>query len=343
MFGIHHISTNPISCDPLYSQAPGHPVEKTTREKHFLLVSLAQVPDGFIPVYGIEIIIYHTSLLTTIFVSKADSTGFMEQSDWCNCPWAMSPMTAIASTFLRFLAEVMQKSDKRVVVSLFARSEPTYLFPGSGDNQGKTILSDTKLIKWWARVMNIVMDLDQSNYDDSVTRRRKKERAEPAASEVYLRIPGYSAAETKSFVPKNLKESSPFRSVSLAADPFKVIAPHPSGPVRCMVPHFYDDPKSRFAEELDGYDNLDANGDWSSVNTLDGFWDIMQYRQEFAAGKLVGFVWGVFTPKAGFDSDRASKLSSAAQPEIRFPTKFLKIAVVYRAAGKYGRKLGFGQ
>lgn len=310
---INHISTVPDRCESLYAQAPGQPEEETYREKHFLLASLQHHRDGRIPIYGLEVIVYTTAQLTTIFVSKADSTGFISFTKWPE--YAMSPMTAIASTFLRLLADVFQSPDKRLVLSLFARSQHTYLFPGSGDNNRKRILSDAALIKWWARVMNIVMDLDQPEYDDDIKVQQQREQAEPAISQVWLRIPGFSAPETRPFVPKYINETSPFHSVSLSADPFELLAPYPNLPTRCKIPHFVDDPKTRFAEELDGYDKLNANADWYTVTSLDGFWDLMQYRQECAAGKLVGFVWGVFTPKGLPRKDLASHPSlSAAEP-----------------------------
>ncbi|KAG6994135.1 hypothetical protein G7Y79_00047g083610 [Physcia stellaris] len=309
---INHISSEPERCESLYSQAPSQPAEETYREKHFLLASVQHIPSAIIPVYGLEVIVYTTAQLTTIFVSKADSTGFMHLVQWPK--WASSPMTTIASVFLRLLADVFQKPNKRLVVSLFARSQHTYLFPGSGDNDGKNVLSDSALIRWWARVMNLVMDLDQPEHDDTIEQAQRRIKAYPATSQVYLRVPGCSAAETKRFVPGSLNDSSPFRSVSLAADPFELLAPRADLPARCMIPHFYDDPKTRFADELDGYDKLKSDGNWSSVTSLDGFWDLMQYRQECAAGKLVGFVWGVFTPSEIYEKEIAHPSSpSAAQ------------------------------
>ena len=253
---VNHISSEPERCESLYSQAPGQPAEETYREKHFFLASVQQTPNAIIPVYGLEVIVYTTAQLTTIFVSKADSTGFMHLVEWPK--WASSPMTTIASVFLRLLADVFQKPNKRLVVSIFARSQHTYLFPGSGENDGKNILSDSALIRWWARVMNLVMDPDQPEHDDEIDQKQRRIKTNPATSQVYLRVPGCSAAETKRFVPVSLNESSPFRSVSLAADPFKLLAPRSDLPARCMIPHFYDDPKTRFADELDGYDNLEA-------------------------------------------------------------------------------------
>ena len=295
--GIHHISTHPKRCEPLYTSLPGHGEEETWCEKHFLVMSIpAKVSHlGDIPVYGLEILIYKTEHLTTVFVSKADSTGLMHYRKWPRST-PISPMKALATTFLRLLADTQQREDRRLVVSLFARSQRTYIFPGSGEYEEKHVLDDAGLIKWWAQVMDMVMDLNGNDVEDKITLNRSDE-ATTARVQIYCRIPGYSAREIRPFVPRNTNEKSPFRTALLAEDPFQMLAFRPGLPARCMVPHFYDDPKTRFAEELDGYDKVSDNGNWSSVPSLNAFWDLMQYRQECAAGRLVGFLWGVFTPK----------------------------------------------
>ena len=294
---IHHISTHPERCEPLYTSLPGQDEEETWCEKHFLVMSIpAKVSQlGDIPVYGLEILIYKTKHLTTVFVSKADSTGLMHHREWPKNS-QLSPMKALATTFLRLLADTQQREDRRLVISLFARSQRTYIFPGSGEYEGKHVLDDAGLIKWWAQVIDIVMDLNGKDVGEEITLNRSDE-ATTARAQIYCRIPGYSARETRPFVPKNTNEKSPFRTALLAEDPFHLLASRPGLPARCMVPHFYDDPKTRFAEELDGYDKVGEDGNWSSVPSLDAFWDLMQYRQECAAGRLVGFFWGVFTPK----------------------------------------------
>src|SRR5208282_769802 len=69
-------------------------------------------------------------------------------------------------------------------------------------------------------------------------------------------------------------------------------------PPRCLVPRFPDDPKSRFLDELDGELSISqgkaVDGEWRSVKTLDQFWEMMAFRQECSAGRLVGFIWIVF-------------------------------------------------
>lgn len=321
--GVHHISTPPRRCDPLYTNLPGQDEEETWCEKHLLLMSIPATIShrGDIPVYGLEVLVYKTRHLTTIFVSKADSTGLMRCVPWSKP--ALSPMKIFTTTFLCLLVDTQQRDDRRLVISLFARSQRTYLFPGSGENEEKRILDDRGLIKWWAQVLDIVMDLDGPMIEDKISSNRPEE-ARPGTVQVYCRIPGYSARETKPFIPKNTKENSPFRTAFLAEDPFQLLAALPNLPTRCLVPHFYDDPKTRFAEELDGYDKVSDNGNWSSVPSLTAFWDLMQHRQECAAGKLVGFLWGVFTPKGLIEKKEhtsASAPSTSHQNPDSIPTQ----------------------
>lgn len=64
-------------------------------------------------------------------------------------------------------------------------------------------------------------------------------------------------------------------------------------PLRCLIPRLPDDPKSRFLDDLDG-EYVGPQGQWRSVKTMDQFWEMMSYRQECSAGRLVGFVWVIF-------------------------------------------------
>lgn len=42
----------------------------------------------------------------------------------------------------------------KIVISLFARAQSQYLFPGSADHGKKHVLDDRQLIRWWARVLD---------------------------------------------------------------------------------------------------------------------------------------------------------------------------------------------
>jgi len=122
-----------------------------------------------------------------------------------------------------------------------------------------------------------------------------------------------------------------------------------------LIPHFPDDPKARFLSELDEEipdallsqssqsfsQNSSATltspkkrgtGMWKSVKTLEQFWEMMAYRQECCSGRLVGFIWVVFTPgsllvngSVDTDDDPPSptirKASNAATPDLHLTKK----------------------
>ncbi|TKA78794.1 hypothetical protein B0A49_01686, partial [Cryomyces minteri] len=86
------------------------------------------------------------------------------------------------------------------------------------------------------------------------------------------------------------------------------ISTTPNAPPRCLIPHFPDDPKARFLDELNeelpdassSQTNVSpakrSAGQWKSAKTLEQFWEMMAFRQECSSGRLVGFIWVVFTP-----------------------------------------------
>ena len=109
----------------------------------------------------------------------------------------------------------------------------------------------------------------------------------------YLIVPGLDAHETRSYIPRGTKAQWTI------GHPLQDISRYSDIPPRCLVPHFPDDPKSRYLDELDEEINKGQNfesGQWKSVKTIDQFWDMMAFRQECSAGRLVGFIWIVFTP-----------------------------------------------
>ncbi|KAL8893588.1 MAG: hypothetical protein Q9192_005117, partial [Flavoplaca navasiana] len=138
-FVIHHLSTPPTPSPALYSAPPGRKPEKTTCESHFLSVTIHH-NDKPIQIFALEVLIYTTQDLITLFVSKADSTGYLHL---LKLPKGIgSPLRTISSTFIAHLVDNRKRHDRQLVVSLFARSQNQYLFPGSIENPGKHVLDD---------------------------------------------------------------------------------------------------------------------------------------------------------------------------------------------------------
>ena len=323
-FTFYHYSTPPTKSPALYSAPPYTKPERTFCESQFLAVSItpkdassSTVSDELL-VLAIEVLIYTTKSLTTIFVSKADSTGYLAK---LNLPrsQAGSPLKAVCGTFVSWLARERQREGKKLVVSLFARAQDQYLFPASIENPDKHVLDDRGLVKWWCKVLDPLVreyaaeaekkPLAQQLVDGKDNAQSNGASSNPeCVAKGYLVIPGFDPYDTLRYVPAPPSPTAPRRWVS--SHPLLQIAPHPGAPPRCLVPHFPDDPKSRYLDELDeelpdrGSDAMTqeggtpsrSNGQWKSIKTLDQFWEMMAFRQECSSGRIVGFIWVVITP-----------------------------------------------
>lgn len=320
-FDIHHLSSPPTLCPAIYAVLPGEDPEKTFRESHFLSVTINSA-DHQLQVFALEVLIYTTEHLTTLFVSKADSTGYIHH---LGLPKGTpSPLKTISTTFIAFLIETRRRPDRRLVLSLFARAQDQYLFPGSIENHHKHVLDDRGLVKWWCKVVDPILQRHPSTdeepreetglanaFDDSYTARG------------FLRVPGCDSHEIASFFPKRFQNPLLPRKW-LPADPLRELGRSPNLPERCLIPRFPDDPKARFVDELDDElpEPISQNqnspskakhpGHWKSVRSLEQFWEMMAFRQECSSGRLVGFLWGVFTPADPFRSRDETKRSKGS-------------------------------
>ncbi|KIW12203.1 hypothetical protein PV08_09479 [Exophiala spinifera] len=277
----YYLSSEPTSTNALFSPLPGDTEEHTTGESHFLAISSPGHDDvKEVLVFAIEILIFTRDNLTTLFVSKADSSGFSSRLKASK--GFPSVVSTIISAFVDYLLEP-RLNRSRVVLSLFARSQNQYLFPGSIENPGKHVLDDRQLIKWWCRVLDPVLRLHSDSSDP------------PFKSSAHLVVPGCDRGETKAFFPPSSRRDSTSSPKWINSYPVELLVADASRPPRHLVPRFPDDPKSRFLDDLDG-EFVDNQGNWRSIKTLDHFWEMMSYRQECSAGRLVGFLWLVFSP-----------------------------------------------
>jgi regulator of Ty1 transposition protein 109 len=276
---VYHISTRPASVPALYSAARDQSEQKTYCESHLLSIALPQVdrPHELL-VFAIEITVFTTESLTTIFVSKADSTGFLDTLRLDRTVGSILRNVTVA--FLQFLINA-RLAGPRVVLSLFARSQNQYLFPGSVEYAGKHVLDDRQLVKWWCKTLDAVIRYSGlgANYSGSDT-------------VAYMLVPGCDKGETKAFFPASANQVHSQGATWTASYPMELLVPDASAPLRCLIPRLPDDPKSRFLTDLD--DSKDEEGQWRSVKTMEQFWETMSFRQECSAGRLVGFIWVVF-------------------------------------------------
>lgn len=198
------------------------------------------------------------------------------------------------------------RPDRKLVISLFARSQSQYLFPGSAANSQKHVLDDRGLIRWWCKVADPLLREEQEQSAES-----KANSSTKRMGMGYLMVPGCDSHETRGFFPASKVELIGSNMVWKHGDPLQELTGGSSSlPIRCLIPRFPDDPKARFAIDLD--DELDSNtrqspgpdnqplststtvGRWRSVADMRQFWEAMSFRQECSAGRLVGFIWAVF-------------------------------------------------
>lgn len=305
-FGIFHISTPPTKSEPLYAAPPNQRPDRTFCESHFLAVSI-KVPDNEsqvapdekqknVMVMGMEVLLYSTAHTTTLFVSKADSTGYLHL---LNLPKGTpSPIREVCGAFISHLVAQRRRKDKQFIVSLFARAQSQYLFPGSVENKGKHVLDDRGLVRWWCRVLSPL--LESPPQGDVLPPWRSVNG--------YLVVPGLDEYEMRAFCPRQQLSSWSF------THPLERISHYTreleSVPPRCLIPRYPDDPKSRFRDELDeeaaSSGAMRDAGRWKSVKTLDVFWEMMAFRQECSSGRMTGFIWVVF------DDDEADSVPVSA-------------------------------
>lgn len=299
-FRFYHVSTPPTKCDPLFAAAPAQRQQRTYCETQFLTLSIPQPEshdDDEVLVFAIEVFIYTTRTLTTLFVSKADSTGYLSLLGPSKTSQG-SPIRTITSAFISWLVEHRQRPGIRLVVSLFARAQNQYLFPGSVEHSGKHVLDDRQLVRWWCKTLDPVLrERTQDTTGDS-----------EASEQAYVIVPGFDKHETTAFFPPTWRSDPVDSRKWQHGHPLRDIAPYASAPPRCLVPHFPDDPKARFLDELDeeipdastsqtlSSPSKKGRGMWKSIKTLEQFWETMAFRQECSSGRLVGFIWIVFTP-----------------------------------------------
>lgn len=340
-FIVHHLSTPPTRTDALCSPPPDALSDRTYRESHFLAVSIDTVAkplstpsslpsspvtpgishDGNrqVLVFALEIFIFTTAWSSTFFVSKADSTGYLHL---LNLPkGSPSPVREVSSAFISYLVEERRRSTVQTVVSLFARAQNQYLFPGSVENKGKHVLDDRGLIRWWCRVLDVVME-GQGTHEDTVFRPTSK-KGDWENKKAYLVVPSLDTYESRAFLPRtssastNWSLSHPLQRISHFSREYDWIPP------RCLVPKFPDDPKSRFRDELDLEASKSAQyeekGLWRSVATMDQFWEMMAFRQECSGGHMTGFLWLVLEPLGWSNiNDIASPVDSLITPSTSF-------------------------
>ncbi|KAI5844186.1 histone acetylation protein-domain-containing protein [Tricharina praecox] len=305
---LYHIATSPCKTKPLFTPAPNKKPSPTTLESHFIAISHDDVL-----AFAIELLVY--TLVQTgeriIFVSKADSSGYLppsaaSYSTSSSSEARISLVRSVAETAVRIVLDGAKAAnpEAKITVSLFARSQSAYLFPNSFENKNKHVLEDRGLIAWWCRVLDPVFRQHSAAAAAAMT----------GGAKAYLLVPGFDRLQTKKLFPAHVDGDT---AEWIVGHPLK-IDPERDLLVREIIPHFPDDPKARFLDELNGDGTGKKNAkctqrpkQWAGITTVEHFWDLMSMRSECAGGRCVGFIWVVIE---GDGSVR--KTSSPTEPEI---------------------------
>ena len=288
---LYQLSTSAIETEALFAAPLGQEEEQTTCVKHLLL---ATTPIGGetgqsgtrtfgagseIFCFGLEVYVYQTATLATIFVSKADSTGYLPRS---RATHSASLVQVITQVFITSLLKQAKRSGFKAVVSLFARAQDQYLFPASKENPGKHILDDRQLIKWWCKTLSPLI---------------ASERREDASCSAHILVPGLEDREIHYLLPKagnDPKDALVNLPPWTIGYPVSELVNSTEANPRCLLPRYPDDPKGRFMDTLDLHLIGREIDRWQDVHTVKEFWERMQFRQECCAGRMVGFIWLIF-------------------------------------------------
>ncbi|KAH8151042.1 uncharacterized protein LAJ45_04743 [Morchella importuna] len=330
---LHHLSTPPTKTSSLFSPPPGQKAPTTTLETHFLSIS----HDGIL-VFAIEVLIYTIARTgsRTFFVSKADSSGYLSlelASFTTPTGERKSTLRTIATAFVRHLFNSFREADPSITatISLFARSQTQYLFPNSAVNEKKHVLTDRGLIAWWCKVLDPIL----------------QEHASSGAggAKGYLIVPGFDRLEVRPLLPP---VPSAGQEQWVNGHPYKLDA-EADITVREVIPHFPDDPKARFLDELgsdEARDKAKRGQGWKNVRTIEQFWELMSFRQECSLGRCVGFLWVVLDGEGKAKVERrikplrkaSSSSSSSSKQMLKSEGSELPPDVIAEESGKEPKK-----
>jgi regulator of Ty1 transposition protein 109 len=206
---------------------------------------------------------------TVLYVSKVDGTG---QGIF------PSPTSTLVRAFLCFYASprspvFTMPTTHHLWIHLFARSQRQYLFPNSADHPNKKPLGDVALCKWWKNLLgHVAKNVEDTNQATRATGEdfRAMSRSESSvniikvhSTRLFYLLPGQSEQEVTYLLreaqasPVGWIYSHPYEMYAETGLPFPSdthdkISPEGRGPrpLASLIPHFEDDPKSRFLDEL---------------------------------------------------------------------------------------------
>jgi regulator of Ty1 transposition protein 109 len=188
---------------------------------------------------------------TVIYIAKADSSSYPLPAALSRKPYART----LISAFLAHYITPATRPTARTFVQLFARSQAQYLFPDSGDNAGKRVLTGEKLCRWWKAAL-----------EEAVARSRSGVSSEEDNLQLSYVLPGMAKYEASlmvgpttdaypwSYGMRDLPPMFPPSSLPTGALPADGTLPAQTEQdgvsLGEIVPTFEDDPRTRFLTDL---------------------------------------------------------------------------------------------
>lgn len=280
-FHVHVLVSAPEKTSELYPYATPR-VRKVYLQQVLVILSEEEEGKARVIVAGIEAAVYRIPQTSSgiLYVSKVDSTGQAA---------APSPTGLLVRSFVGYYVNPKTRpiEARYLWVQLFARAQEQYLFLGSKEWKGKKALGDVKLCGWWKTCLERVVEQVEGDEDVKV--------------KMYYVLPGYSEREAEEMIRnkggRKWEYGHPY-------DQTEVPMPCPEGrerPLGRTIPHFEDDAKSRFLDEMGSEMERVSNEE---------FWERMSFRQECAAGAVTGYftvvVWGGGT-RPGSETGQVSR------------------------------------
>lgn len=203
-----------------------------------------------------------TNITTLVYLEKIDSTGYGNLPSISSTPKATTTLArALVHGYLDFarsgLVNAKDSSHHRVLVHIFGRAQPQYLFPESARNSSKHVLDDRGLLRWWRKTLSTYATVN----DD---------KGKSKAIGKWLFVPGEDR------FPMFLNDT---------VDPstnWKYGLPYPSNAVaRKVIPKFPDDAKTKL---------FTSGIAESPTTTVQEFLELLSSTGEFAGGRVAGFL-----------------------------------------------------
>lgn len=247
-FSLWHVKSHTKKCRKLIFTRT-HDTTPNTCCQHLCLITYKGIL-----IFGIEVFIYESPDFSTVFISKADTSGFYDVSEGRLNVGLVT--RAVLKGILRYYVPV----HKKVRICLFAKSQGQYLFLGSKNNPRKHILGDGQLVRWWLQMLDSLSE----EFDE--------------IKKSCLIIPGCNSRDTTSYFPRDPKITWTVGDIFWEDDPKN----ENTLAIR-RIPRFPDDPKTRFLESL-------VSAKRAKQVTRNQFWEEMPSRQEFLLCKSVGII-----------------------------------------------------